>query len=62
MFLFFDWHYITGYEDAKGAAKVQLIKVYEPQAITYALKIFHPNLEILIYKGYLEGSIDFSAF
>ncbi len=58
----FDWLYITGYEDTKGTAKVQLIKVYEPQGITYVLKIIPPNLEIVCYKGYLEGSLNFSAF
>ncbi len=58
----FDWLYITGYEDKKGTAKVQLIKVYKPQGITYVLKIFPPNSEIIIYKGYLEGSLDFSVF
>ncbi len=58
----FDWLYITGYGDKKGTAKVQLIKVYKPQGITYVLKISPPNLEIIIYKGYLEGSINFSAF
>ncbi len=58
----FDWLYITGYADKKGAAKVQLIKVYKPQGITYVLKIMPPTLEVIIYKGYLEGSLNFSAF
>ena len=60
----FDWLYITGYADKKGAAKVQLIKVYKPQGITYVLKITPPTLEVIIYKGYLEGegSVNFSVF
>ncbi len=61
-FFDFNWLYITGYNDKKGTAKVQLIKVYEPQGITYVLKIIPPNLEIVCYKGYLEGSLNFSAF
>ncbi len=58
----FDWLYITGYADKKGAAKVQLIKVYKPQGITYVLKIIPPTSEVIIYKGYLEGSLNFSVF
>ncbi len=58
----FDWLYITGYADKKGAAKVQLIKVYKPQAITYVLKIIPSTSEVIIYKGYLEGSLNFSVF
>jgi len=58
----FDWLYIAGYEDKKGTAKVQLIKVYKPQGINYVLKIIPSNSEIIIYKGYLVGSLNFSAF
>ncbi len=58
----FNWLYITGYDAKKGKANVQLIKVYKPQGITYVLKIISPNLETIIYKGYLEGSLDFSVF
>ncbi len=58
----FDWLYITGYADKKGAAKVQLMKVYKPEGITYVLKIIPPTLEVIVYKGYLEGSVNFSAF
>lgn len=58
----FDWLYITGYADKKGAAKVQLIKVHSPQGITYVIKIIPATSEVIIYKGYLEGSLDFSVF
>ncbi len=61
-FFNFDWLYIAGYEDKKGTAKVQLIKVHKPQGISYVLKIIPSNLEVIIYKGYLEGSLNFSAF
>ncbi len=58
----FDWLYIAGYEDKKGTAKVQLIQVYEPQGITYVLKIIPPTSEVISYKGYLESPVNFSAF
>jgi hypothetical protein len=45
-----------------GTAKVRVLKTYKPQGIAVTVKIIPENLEILIYKGYLEGSIDFSAF
>lgn len=59
---FFNWRYINTYDNKKGTAKVQLIKIYKPQGITFTIKIIPENLDILVYKGYMEGSIDFSDY
>ena len=61
-FFYFNWRYMNDYDDKKGTATVQLIKIFKPQGITFILKIIPENLDVIVYKGYIEGSIDFSAF
>ena len=61
-YFYFNWRYVNDYDDKKGTAKVQLIKIYKPHGITFILKIIPENLDVIIYKGYLEGTIDFSVF
>lgn len=55
----FNWQYINTYDNKTGTAKVQLIKVYKPQGIIFTIKIIPENLDLLIYKGYMEGSLNF---
>jgi len=61
-YFYFNWRYVNDYDEKKGTAKVQLIKIYKPQGITFILKIIPENLDVIMYKGYMEGTIDFSAF
>ncbi len=58
----FKWRYINTYDSKKGTASVTLTKVYKPQGVTFIIKIIPENLDILIYKGYMEGTIDFSNY
>lgn len=58
----FNWRYINDYDDKKGTAKVQLTKIYKPQGITFILKIIPENLDVIIYKGYMDGTVDFSKY
>ena len=37
-----------------------MIKVYKPQGVAFTVKIIPENLDIIVYKGYMEGTIDFS--
>jgi hypothetical protein len=53
---------MNDYDDKKGTAKIQLTKIYKPQGITFELKIIPENLDLIVYKGYMEGSLDFSVF
>lgn len=59
---YFNWRYINTYDEKKGTAKVQLIKIYKPQGVAFVLKMIPENLDIIIYKGYMEGTIDFSDY
>ena len=59
---FFQWRYINTYDTKKGTAKVELLKIYKPQGIYFELKIIPENLDILIYKGFMEGSLDLTVY
>jgi hypothetical protein len=58
----YNWRYTNDYDGKSGTAKVQLTKIYKPQGVAFILKIIPENLDIIIYKGYMEGTIDFSQF
>lgn len=61
-FFYYNWRYINNYDSKKGTAMVQFIKIYKPQGVAFILKIIPENLDIIIYKGYMEGSVDFSKY
>ena len=61
-YFYFNWQYINDYDNKKGTAKVYVIKVYKPQGIVYIMKMLTETLDMYVYKGYLEGSLNFSAF
>ena len=59
---YFNWRYTNDYDGKKGTAKVQLTKIYKTQGVAFVLKIIPENLDMIIYKGYMEGTVDFSKF
>lgn len=59
---YFRWRYTNSYDDKKGTASVQLTKIYKPQGVAFILKIIPENLDYIVYKGYMEGTIDFSKY
>lgn len=61
-FFYFNWRYTNTYNSKKGTASVQLIKIYKPQGVAFILKIIPENLDYTVYKGYMEGTIDFSIY
>lgn len=59
---YYNWRYINDYDSKKGTAKVQFIKIYKPQGVAFILKMISENLDVVIFKGYMEGTIDFSRY
>lgn len=59
---YFNWRYINDYDSKKGTAKVRLVKIYKPQGIAFSCTIIPENLDILEYKGFMNGSLDFSDY
>jgi len=57
---YFNWRYINIYDNKKGTVKVEMIKIYKPQGVVFAIKMIPENLGIIVYKGYMEGTLYFS--
>ena len=59
---YFSWRYTNTYDGKIGTAKVALTKIYKPNGISFVIKIIPENLDVIVYSGYMEGSIDFSNY
>lgn len=59
---YFKWRYINDYDTKKGTASIKFIKIYKPQGLTFSLTIIPESLDVIIYKGNMEDSLDFSEF
>lgn len=58
----FQWSYTNTYDTKKGTAKVELLEVYKPQGTYFKMTIIPENLDILVYEGYVEGSLDLLVY
>lgn len=58
----FNWRYINTYDEKRGTSQVEVTKIYKPQGVAFIVKIIPENLDILIYKGYMEGSVNFNSY
>lgn len=61
-FINFNWQYANTYNDKTGTAQVQVTKIYKPQGVEFVIKIIPENLDEAIYKGRMDGTIDFSIY
>jgi hypothetical protein len=57
----FQWRYINSYDDKKGTANVKLVKVYKPQGVYFIMTIIPEYLDILVYKGYMNGTLNLTV-
>ncbi len=53
----FKWSYVNDYDNKKGTSSVTLTKITKDAGIAFECKIIPENLDVLIYKGYMEGSL-----
>ncbi len=61
-YFYFNWRYNNTYNDESGTAAVEVIKIYKPQGVAFTIKIVSEELDVIIYKGYMEGTVDFSVY
>lgn len=59
---YYKWRYINSYDSKKGTATVELVKIYKPQGVTFTIKIIPENLDVLIYKGFMEGTLNLNKY
>jgi len=58
----FRWSYINDYDRKKGTAQVRLVKIFKPAGVAFQCTIIPENLDVIEYKGYMEGSINFEKY
>ncbi len=51
------WKYYNSYDSKTGYATIRLTKIYKPQGVVFTLKMILPNLDVLTYTGYMDGSL-----
>lgn len=56
------WKYHNTYDTHSGSALIELTVIHKPHATSYELKMVQENMDVNIYKGYIEGSVDLSNF
>lgn len=61
-FMTFKWSYKNSYDDKRGTANVELVMVYKPIGKAFILTIIPENLDVLQYKGFVEGSLDLNKY
>jgi hypothetical protein len=54
----FRWSFQNTYDKEHGNATVKLIKTYKPAGVAFEMTILTEKLDLLVYKGYLEGSLN----
>ena len=55
----FSWRYAYDQENSTiKTANVYLSKIHKPNGITYVMKIVDADLDVFIYKGFMQGSFD----
>jgi hypothetical protein len=53
----FQWSYKNSYDDKMGTAKIRLFTIYKPQGVYFECTVLPENLDVLVYKGRMEGDL-----
>jgi hypothetical protein len=54
----FQWSYVNSYDKKRGTGTVLLLIIKKPQGNMFVCTVILENLEKLVYKGYVEGTLD----
>ena len=57
----FKWSYLNSYDKKRGTGTVSLLVIKKPQGNMFVCTIILENLEQVVYKGYVEGTLDLSS-
>ncbi len=56
--LTFNWSYTNNYDNKEGTATVSLQLIYKPVGTAYTMTMVTEGLDVLVYKGYVKGSLN----
>jgi hypothetical protein len=54
----FRWSYANSYDSHTGSALCTLYKVFKPNAVVYELRMVVEDMTTLVFKGYMDRSIN----
>ncbi len=54
----FKWSYLNSYDKKRGTGTVLLLIIKKPQGNMFVCTVILENLEKIVYKGYVEGTLD----
>jgi len=55
----FKWAYANTYDTHRGTASVRLVKFGNLVGTAFELMIIPENLDVIVFKGYVEGTVSF---
>lgn len=58
----FSWSYQNSYDEKSGTAQVRILKIYKPQGVYFEAVVVPEDLDLLVYKGYVEGTLNLTAY
>lgn len=58
----FKWSYQNSYNTKRGTANVELTIIHKPIGKAFIITIIPEDLDVLQYKGYIEGSLDLNKY
>lgn len=58
----FSWSYQNSYDEESGTAQVRILKIYKPQGVYFEAVVVPEDLDLLVYKGYVEGTLNLTAY
>ena len=58
----FYWKYKNTYDNNSGTAKVKIQKIYKPQGIYFEAYIVPEDMNLLLLKGYVEGTLNLAVY
>jgi hypothetical protein len=53
----FNWSYSNSYNDKVGTSAIKLLKIMKEGGIEFSCTIVTEGLDIMVYRGYMEGSL-----
>lgn len=58
----FDWAFRNSYDTKKGICEVTFSKIYKPNGIVSVLTLYEDSGDVVVYTGYMKGTVNFSKY
>lgn len=58
----FRWSYNNTYDNKKGSCLVEMTVIYKEQANSFEVTMIQENMDVNIYKGYVEGTLNLNNY